>query len=442
MVADATLGLHLGPDAGDPLAASRAAAARVLGRRFGIVSECAEVSSGAPGCALHVYAASGARRLAGWNFVARATGTGVSTDRDLAYLAAIAEAVESYVSMAPAPRDGLIRSSYSALREPAVAPTCLALLSAHQYANHPRLAPLTDDSVVDWCRGWSLSTASPVWVPAALVYLTHPHSAPNNYVAEVTSTGIAAHVSLAAAILAGTLECLERDAVCIAWANRIRLPRLDPRDTSIERFVREEFGAGTNVALYDVPTDAPCPTVMAVVWSQSEPPHAAIGAACRRDHESAAYKALCEAKQMRSRFNDRPAPYPEGVRTFDDHANFYASASGARFLREAVEGGDRLCLADLPRAPEVSARDALGPIARSLAGRGLDVIVVELTTADVAAAGYRVVRVVIPGLVDTSADARFPRLGGDRLSGSLVALGMLGAPLPESRLNLLPSPLA
>ncbi|HEX6539584.1 MAG TPA: YcaO-like family protein [Candidatus Dormibacteraeota bacterium] len=442
MLTEIGTGLHLGPDRDDLLSASRAAAARVLGRRFGIVSVCMPLVSNRNGAELHVYAAAGARRLPGWRFLARATGTGVSSDPELARLAAISEAVESYVSMAPAPPGRLRRSSYAALREVAVDPACLAMHSARQYGEQPKLAPLTEDSVIDWCQGWSMSTAAPVWIPAALVYLTHPHGAPNNFVAEVTSTGIAAHVALAPAILAGTHECLERDAVCIAWANAIQLRRLDPRDTSIDALVRDGFGPETAVALYDVPTDSPCPTVMAVAWSETDPPHAAIGAASRLDHESAAYKALCEAAQMRARFTDRPALPPDRVRTFDDHANFFAGATGARLLRDVVEGGERVRLADLPRAPEVSARDALDGIANSLAERSLDLIVVELTTADVAAAGYRVVRVIVPGLVDASADARFPRLGGDRLYTSLAGLGLLAAPLAESHLNLLPSPIA
>lgn len=441
MLAEVRAGFHLDPEPANPLAASRAAAARVVGRRYGIVGEYGPVESPCTPAALHIYAAAGARRIPGWRFAVRATGTGVSLDPEAARLAAIAEAVESYVSMAPAPPDRVLRSSYLSLPNDAVPPSRFALHSARQYRRYPRLQPLTADSVIDWCQGWSLVTAQPAWVPAALAYLSYPHAAPNNFVADTTSTGIAAHVSLAPAILSGALECMERDAVCIVWANRIACARIDPRGTSIDDVAATAVEAGADIALYEVPTDLGYPTVIAVAWSEA-PPHAAIGVACRRDHASAAFKAICEAVQMRARLHTRSPATPQRVRTFDDHADFYAGRIGARLLREVIDTGPVLRLAELPHAAETTATDALGGMTESLRRRGLDLLVVELTTPDVAAAGYRVVRVIIPGLIDTCADARFPRLGGERLSRVAVDLGIRGGPVPESRLNVLPSPIA
>lgn len=442
MPADAVSGLHLGSDAAGSMAASRAAAARVMGRRFGIVSSCAPAATGCDGSPLHIFAAAGACRLPHWRFLARATGTGVSTDPELARIAAISEAVESYASMAPAPRDQLLRSSYADLHARAVAPTTLALYSPEQYERHESLQPLHDESEIDWCRGWSLVADAPTFIPAALVHLTYPHGPPNNFVAEVTSTGIAAHVALADAILAGACECMERDAVCIAWCNRLPFRRLDPSGSALEALVAEGFGANVEIDLYDVPTDSPCPTVMAIAWTASAPPHAAVGVACRRDHVTAAYKAICEAAQMRSRFLARGAPPPRDVRTFDDHADFYAGSDGAHRLYGVVSGGPVARLADLPRRDDGSAGAALAEIVTALRQRGDDLLVAELTTPDVAAAGYRVVRVLAPGLLDTCADARFPRFGGERLYQTPVALGLRRGPLPEAELNPLPSPIA
>ena len=435
-------GLHRGLDVAGSLAAARAATARVTGRRFGIVSECERVTSDGTGPGLHIYAAGGARRLPHWRFLARATGTGVSSDPELARIAAISEAVESYVSMAPAPRDQLVRSSYAALHERAVPPSSLALHSALQYARHESLQPLTGTSEIDWCHGWSLVAEEATLIPAVLVFLTYPHGPPNNFVGEVTSTGIAAHVSLADAILAGACECMERDAVCIAWGNRLPLVRLDPRGTAIEALLAGGFDADVDVQLYDVPTDSPCPTVMAIAWSEVEPPHAAIGIACRRDHDRAAYKAICETAQMRSRYGAHAKPRPSVVRTFDDHADFFADHTGAGVLHELVSGGSPVRLADLPRREETVAGTMLGEIVDVLRQRGQELVVAELTTPDAAAAGYRVVRVLIPGFVDTCADARFARFGGERLYQTPVTLGLRRGPLPEAELNPLPSPIA
>jgi ribosomal protein S12 methylthiotransferase accessory factor len=78
----------------------------------------------------------------------------------------------------------------------------------------------------------------------------------------------------------------------------------------------------------------------------------------------------------------------------------------------------------------------------ALTALDLEVLVVDLTSSDVASAGFHVVRVVIPGTVDMNTDERFARLGGGRLYNLPVKLGLAERPRAEADLNRHPVPLA
>ena len=70
---------------------------------------------------------------------------------------------------------------------------------------------------------------------------------------------------------------------------------------------------------------------------------------------------------------------------------------------------------------------------------GLEVIVVDITSPDVASTGLRVVRVIVPGTVG-NAPAAFPFLGLGRVQELAVELGWRSTPLPEADLNYFPLP--
>ena len=410
---------------------------------YGIVRRCVRLQPDVlPG--LTAYAAAGPHRVPGWRFFTEPEGTGVALDAEQARLAAISEAVERYASMAPAPQDLLVRATCAELDGAAVSVSRFALLSSSQYRQFPRLSPVADTTAIDWVRGASLPHARPVMLPAALVHMCHDRRAPNNFVGEVTSTGTACHVSLPHAVLAGLCEVLERDALTIWWQNRLQATRLDPAGSAVDELVGGALaGARHEFTLYALPTDAPFPVILALAM-RKEAPCAAIGIACRPSPEAAAVRALLEAGQVLVRLCSRPARRPERMRTLDDHADFYATAEGAAHLRHAVSGAREARLVDLLDDRSVHWTDVetqLQGAVRELAAANLEALVADLTTPDVADAGYRVVRVLIPGALDMAADVRCPRLGGTRLYDLPVQLGLRAAPLSEEHINRLPVPL-
>lgn len=428
----------------NPDHASRQAAGRVVGRRFGIVGECTPTSwsPGLPRVA--VYAAQGPHHLRGWETGMPPQGTGVAVDADAAWLAAVAETIESYCSLAPANPRLLVRARFTDLDEPAVAPAALCHLSAEQQAQFPELPRLTASRPVDWCWAYSLMRGQAVRVPAGWVHAGCNRAPPNDVVAEQLSTGFACGVSVAGALLAGVCEILERDALTIAWHANLPFTPLETGRTNVEELLTGPLCE--RAVRYDVlrvPTDGPFPVVLAVAWCDTEP-YATVGAACRPDPVAAARKALYETCQLRFRFRDHGGRRPTQVRTLDDHADLYAAdGQAADVLRRQLHSADApQALAEVPSQATGSLLGDVKAAIDALGRLGLEILVSDVTTADAAVAGYRVLRVLVPGCVDMAIDARLHPLGADRLSDAPERLGLRDAPLEPAEANLWPVPLA
>lgn len=438
------VGLHLGPSVADVAAASEAARRRVAGRRYGIVRSVRPVPwPEVPG--LFCAVARGPARVPGWRITTPPDGTGVAEDLDVASHAAVAEVVESYCCLAPPDPAGVVRAPFRDLADVAVAPARFAGHSARQQLRFPSLQAFPDTKVVDWIWASSVISGHAALVPAGLVHFSHAIRPPNDFALELVSTGCACHVSLPHAVLSGLCEVIERDALAVAWHNRVPVTPLRIEGTVAEALVTGPLaGWGATFRLLQLPTDAPFPVVLSVAESTgADQPACVVGVACRPDPVAAAVKALHETCQMLSSLGRRRPPFPRSVRTITDHATFYASTRGGElFRRHLPVSGDEQPLDGVVSAQVGTVEEDLRAAGEVLESLGLDVLVCELTTGDVAEAGYRVVRVVVPGMVDISIDPRLAKLGAERLFRLPVDLGLAPRPLPERRLNLLPVPLA
>lgn len=438
------LGLHLnGPDRA---AAASAAARSVVSRRFGLVTSYRLLppEPGLPNLAVCVAKGSPrSTRKPFHKFSQPPLGTGISTEPDTARLAAIAEVVERYtLFVSQSSTEHRMRASYNEIARHAVAPADFALFSQVQYRRSPSLTRLTNDTTIDWCWAFSLTRNCATLIPEAVAYPSRPTHTSNNFVTEPNSTGVACDVVASHALLSALYEVLERDALAVAWHGRLPMTTLDPdRSAAADLISGPLTRCSHKFSLYQVPTDYPVPVVLAVAWHQNHVPHAATGAACRPNADEAARKALFEACQMLWHLRRRDLVPPETVRRFEDHATFFATRDGASMLHHYLDetaGSQPL----KPPTTNGSATEDLSRLVNALADLGLEVLTVELTTSDVAAAGFRVFRIIVPGTIDIAADARYTRLGGRRLYELPVRLGVRDRPLDENELNLLPAPLA
>lgn len=420
------------------------AASKVIGARCGIVQECAPLVGRDGLTGVHIFVARGPLRMAGWSLPAPLHGTGVSLCSEAARMAAVAETMESYCSMAPAPRRFLMRSSFKDLPGAAVRPTTVACLSRRQYRCLQDLDPLTETKVVDWCWAYSLTGRRAMLVPAGLVYFEQARHSPNNFAPETVSGGFACHISVPHAAISGLCEVIERDALAISWHSQLPLTPLQVAGTAVEDLFSGPWADnGLECRLFQVPTDAPFPVVLAHTRHAGAPPHAVVGVACRPDPVAAALKAVYESCQAYVRLRGGKAPYARQPGQPDDNAALYATAAGAQLLEDnLVVSPITKRLAKVPSASTGSVLADLAIGVEALSALGLEVLTSEVTTVDAAAAGYRVLRVLVPGTLSTNTDSRFAPFGAARLYELPVRLGFRRQALSEGQLNTLPVPLA
>jgi ribosomal protein S12 methylthiotransferase accessory factor len=156
--------------------------------------------------------------------------------------------------------------------------------------------------------------------------------------------------------------------------------------------------------LYSLPSPAQVPVVLAAAYGAEGQPPVAVGAAADPDPVRAARRALVEARQTfdwATRMVAAGTPVPADPAALDDlaeHVAYYldpARLAAFDFLRAAPVGPAPDLGAPAPRQdPEQECREL---VAR-LAAAGLASFAVDVTSADVRAAGLWVVRAIVPGL--------------------------------------------
>ncbi len=403
---------------------------------------------------------------------------GAGLDRATATMGALGEAIERY-AIGLYRETELLRAPFADLAREAVDPRRLIFFADEQYA-WPRFPYVRFDAgaPLSWVAGISLLDGTQRWVPASRVYTPYVAPAAGDRLLQSASTGAACHVDRDRAVLAALYECIERDAVMIAWLSRLALPRLDPA-TSASRSTRrllERFAAQGLVALLlDATSDLGIPTVFCILYApRGTTPSLAVGAATRATLGAAAEKALVESAHtlfwIHTRCRDRPLPafredYAD-VTSLDLHSLLYGhprmrervaflcgevpaavrSAKAAARDEAAAAAGDSAAPAASravsgSAASGESASDELRRCIAVLRRHDLDAVAIDLTPPDVADLGFAVVRVVVADLHPLWGGHQLRCLGGRRLAQVPVRLGYLEAPRATHELNTDPHPM-
>lgn len=336
-------------------------------------------------------------------------------DTAQARMAAVAEALERYCAGITA-RQPRRRADLGA--DALIDEDRWSLFSAAQRAEPgfpwpTRTSP--DDAFV---QVFHLATNAPAWVPQELLGLGITEG---NMRLPSTSSGLAAHLDGHdgpwLAVLRALQEVLERDALAVTWLNSLGGAEwpLPPDLTEVAERV------GARVHAFDLTQHWNPQAVVAVAGRldvEGRPRHG-FGIACRGTGDQALRKAWLEWGQS-LRYADHLCHQariaipeaPEALREFSQHAAYYTAHPGGwerlPLLARRQPARERRVEAD-GHAP---ALDQLQQAVRALQSAGIDTYYRELTTADVAQAGLRVVRVLAPRLTPLHADERAPFLGG------------------------------
>ncbi|MGH8885316.1 MAG: TOMM precursor leader peptide-binding protein [Egibacteraceae bacterium] len=394
----------------------------------------------------------------------RATGSGRSLDFQAAELTAVTEALERYGGLEPGSRRTVVQASYRQLGQQALDPTTLGLPSDEQYAlPGSHFQRYHHDLILDWVWGYSFTTQRPVLVPERYAYygLGHRQAPGQGFVYE-TSNGCALGGCMEEAILYGLLEVAERDAFLLTWYAMLGVPRIDPASltdrVTVLMIERIEHVTGYTVHLFNtmVEQGIPCVWVMAVdEQNRADQPKALCAAGAHLDPERALVGALLELARHTQRSaqvyqdnRDRILAMvadPFKVRYMEDHGLLYSAPEAFERLSFLLDSPRKQTFADAfdhcRRPPSQDLSTDLRHAIAAYLDTGLDVIVIDHTTAEHAAEQFSCAKVIVPGTLAMTFGYHSQRVHGiDRLYRVPYELGYHPRPLTDADLNPHPHP--
>jgi ribosomal protein S12 methylthiotransferase accessory factor len=375
--------------------------------------------------------------------------------RDLALL----EGLERYAGTRPRPERPVVVASLAELGGadgPGVAaldPRDCGEYPSATYDLDPTLRRFSPHDRIPWVRGHSLRDDRPVLVPLRSVHYS-VGTAADDFVFEC-SNGCATGSCLEEAVLFGLLELVERDAFLLGWYSGAPVTEIVPATVpGVRPLVDRAALHGYDVHVFDTRVDLAVPVATALaVRRDGGPGTFAFAAGAALDPARAVAAALGEAltylphlgheaRQRRAELELMAADFDRVVE-LRDHALLFTLPESARHLRRYLEPARRVRFDEAYDEPARSddLLDDVGRVVDSIAAAGCDVIVVDQTTPEQAAAGLRTVRTLAPGLLPIDFGWRRQRaLAMPRLRTAHHRAGLVPHDLGDADLHRVPHP--
>ena len=376
------------------------------------------------------------------------SGSGTAVDEEETWIPALAEALERYCATVFS-EDQFIWSSACELGDRAIDLDSFPVCSERELQNPscPLRKPSKNEKI-RWVQGLSLRDGSLVYLPLVSVYITHAAAKAERFVNSI-STGCAAHTSYETALLSAILEVVERDALSVAWLQKLRLPKIDLEDPVAalgELWERYQCSSkAIRVVLFDATTDLGIPTVYGLrVSSVDKLLHTQVACSSSLDSAVACRKVMLDLASS-TVWLRRVGTVPGNVDDFDrlyHGPSYMAREQQADAFDFLLDGPARIPLAQVaansPALSTDNSRLALAKVLARLATLGHSVYAVDLSTDEALQADMRVVRAVIPSLMPFSWVQRARFLGHPRLYNAPQAMGFSVRAEPE--INSWPQP--
>ncbi len=399
----------------------------VIDNKVGIITECVEMMNESYDPRLFFFTTYMADTSQYENYnKCYSNNGGAALSRRNAKAAAIGESLERY-SCSIYDKEEFILSDYKSLDVNAVKPCKWNIFSESQYSSLDfPYDKFTEDTVVRWVKGYSLSEDKDIYVPASLVYLPYYPSSEEANISPSVSTGLSAGTSMQSAILGGIYEVVERDAIANMWFNKLSMSRVDPYGDS--RFFSEIMKTklctdNSDYMLVDITTDIEIPVMFSVkLFNSSKGKSSACGAAARLDPEDASLKASIESSQgakwiqylhMENWMWGYKDDYSDIIE-FKDHVRLYSLPENVPKLEFVYKNKITKNHSDLVNYKTDSNINDVKMCVEMLTKKGFEVIYVDVTSPELKELGFNVVKVLIPGLMGLNGDHNYPFLGGDR----------------------------
>lgn len=385
-------------------------------------------------------------------FKGSVAGAGASIVKERAMVKAIGESLERYCLRIYNEKK-MIVSTFPELRDRALDPRRIVMCSENQYSQKGfLLSRYSDNTKFRWVWGYSLTRKEPVLVPAVFVYVPYSFLDKEERLAWPISTGAACGCTLEEAIYSAICEVVERDSFTIMWYNKLPMPRVTICGDAIpflRKLIQRFQDVHLKLCVNDITSDVGIPTFLTTCIDRSGiGPAVIVGAASDLDPEWAVIRSLEEVGRLR--LGARAEMTHLGNRHFkDDYSDVKESIDHILLWSKPDMIAKIDFLLSAPKVEELetiknlSSEDLLDNIntcVKTLVSKSLDVIVVDITTSDVADAGFFVVRVLIPGMQPLDIDFRHRYLGGNRLYTVPQILGYRNRGTKEKELTTYPHP--
>ncbi|WP_192810240.1 TOMM precursor leader peptide-binding protein [Actinomadura rudentiformis] len=370
------------------------------------------------------------------------------------------EGLERYAGGQRRGLDHVVVDSYDRLGSDALDPRECGLYDDEVYRSDPDFTAFAPDRPISWVWGYSLRDERPVLVPERISYYMERRVGDGDFVHEC-SNGCAGGGCVEEAVLFGMLELIERDAFLLAWYGKARLPEILPESVGdpAARIMMDRMRMhGYDVRLFDNRVDLPVPVVTAVARRRD----GGLGTLCFAagaglDPAGAVRAALCEiasyipslperVNRLRDELAGMAVDFAKvshlthhaalfGLPEMERHARFFLAERTGQAMTDLYREWERF------RPQTLNLLDDLRFCRDLLIGAGFDVIVVEQTCPEQAAAGLRNVCVIVPGLLPIDFGWHKQRaLHMPRMRTAFRRAGWRSTDLEEGDLHRVPHP--
>ena len=434
------------------LADALQAAKRLISKRTGIISTVEFDNLAAHEPSVYFARSNPANSLALNGMKTLNYGDATSVDPKRAIMKAVGESVERYCP-AHFKYEDFVSSVYSDLDCEAVHPEDFALFSEKQYAEPDfPFSRLTASTPLRWTSAYSISHDRPILIPASFVYIPYqfdPLHEPRSH--NPISTGLACGSNLAPAIYKAILEVIERDAFMIMWQNQLPCSRIDlstVSDSFNQSILNELETLPVECQAYLIPSDTEAPVIMVLLRNTSgHLPHTVIGLSADLNPNKALMLALEEVclswlgigRYALAKKDYKPSKDYSDINTLTLRALAHAvDPNLGKSLEFLNPSGPQISLQDIKNSYDENMVNNIQTLVDKLGEKDLNVIVKDLTTVDVDEAGFKVVRVVVPGMQPLDISHTQMHLGGTRLYEVPCQMGLKSQPLTEEEVNPYP----
>ena len=331
----------------------------------------------------------------------------------------LGETIERYAQFTPdqAGRRAGVVASLAELRERGervVANEGCRFFTDAQLARDPfPFAPLSEDTPIGWTSAISLPGGEDCWAPAQQVLVGYVKSEGERQYMPAVTTGTAAHTGLAGAIRNALLELVQIDAAVGHWYGSTEAIEIEPdaRTAAAMRLISRLLRPGGPEPRFLWLPSADLPGfAVACVIEWDELPRLAVGLGCDLKLSRAMHKAFLEGAavaQLAKVILFRQATAgavpgaadPGSIFDLDTNVAYYAVHADEPAIVEKLTGCERRAALDLPADLAGTAAGDVRTLLDAFAKRNRRLVLLDLSTADVRALGFRVVRLWSPDLL-------------------------------------------